>query len=130
MVGLPTPSSLARSGCDSPFVSRNLVSGCVIAAHVAKLETESQQLPLPDWNETAGQEHSTISTMATIRKGARLHYYIKEWIDHLGLTDAAALSRIQQNNTKDIESLERSLAQPTINCNSIHSGNQTQTTCR
>lgn len=32
--------------------------------------------------------------MATIRKGARLHYYIKEWIDHLGLSDQDVANRM------------------------------------
>jgi transcriptional regulator with XRE-family HTH domain len=32
--------------------------------------------------------------MATIRKGARLHYYIKEWIEHLGLTDDQVAARM------------------------------------
>ena len=32
--------------------------------------------------------------MATIRRGSRLHYYIKEWIDHLGLTDDQVASRM------------------------------------
>jgi transcriptional regulator with XRE-family HTH domain len=32
--------------------------------------------------------------MATIRKGARLHYYIKEWIEHLGLNDDQVASRM------------------------------------
>jgi transcriptional regulator with XRE-family HTH domain len=32
--------------------------------------------------------------MATIRKGARLHYYIKEWIEHLGLTDDEVAARM------------------------------------
>lgn len=32
--------------------------------------------------------------MATIRRGARLHYYIKEWIEHLGLTDDQVASRM------------------------------------
>lgn len=33
--------------------------------------------------------------MATqIRKGARLHYYIKEWIEHLGLSDDVVASRM------------------------------------
>lgn len=33
--------------------------------------------------------------MATnIRKGARLHYYIKEWIEHLGLSDDTVASRM------------------------------------
>lgn len=32
--------------------------------------------------------------MATIRKGARLHYYIKEWIEHLGLTDEVVAGRM------------------------------------
>lgn len=29
-----------------------------------------------------------------IRKGARLHYYIKEWIDHLGLSDETVAGRM------------------------------------
>lgn len=32
--------------------------------------------------------------MATIRKGARLHYYIKEWIEHLNLTDEIVAGRM------------------------------------
>lgn len=32
--------------------------------------------------------------MATIRKGARLHYYIKEWIEHLDLTDDQVAARM------------------------------------
>jgi len=32
--------------------------------------------------------------MTTIRRGARLHYYIKEWIEHLGLTDDQVAARM------------------------------------
>lgn len=32
--------------------------------------------------------------MATIRKGARLHYYIKEWITFLGLSDQDVAGRM------------------------------------
>lgn len=39
--------------------------------------------------------------MATpkIRKGARLHYYIKEWIDHLGLSDQDVANRMGVGRT-------------------------------
>lgn len=39
--------------------------------------------------------------MATtkIRKGARLHYYIKEWIDHLGLSDQDVANRMGVSRT-------------------------------
>jgi len=32
--------------------------------------------------------------MATIRKGARLHYYLEEWFRHLGLSDQDVASRM------------------------------------
>lgn len=38
----------------------------------------------------------TITSMATdrIRKGARVHLYIKEWVTHLGLSDEDVASRL------------------------------------
>lgn len=64
------------------------------ARDVAKLETESQQLSLPTWKTTLCPMRGIVSGMATIRKGTRLHYYIKEWIEHLGLTDDQVASRM------------------------------------
>lgn len=49
---------------------------------------------MPAWNATDMGPAAMISAMATIRKGARLHYYIKEWIDHLGLTDQDVANRM------------------------------------
>lgn len=37
--------------------------------------------------------------MATIRRGARLHYYIKEWMDHLGLSDEQVGNRMGVSRT-------------------------------
>lgn len=32
--------------------------------------------------------------VTSIRRGARLHYYIKEWIEHLGLSDQDVANRM------------------------------------
>lgn len=37
--------------------------------------------------------------MATIRKGARLHYYIKEWMVHLGVSDEELANRMGTSRT-------------------------------
>lgn len=42
----------------------------------------------------------------------------------------AAIEQINRNNRENAAAMERSLAQPTINCTANTSGNQTQTTCR
>lgn len=40
---------------------------------------------------------SKVASMATdrIRKGARTHVYIKEWMDHLGLSDDEMAGRLE-----------------------------------
>lgn len=35
-----------------------------------------------------------MGTTPRIRKGAKLHYYIKEWIEHLNLTDDQVAARM------------------------------------
>lgn len=37
--------------------------------------------------------------MASIRKGARLHYYIKEWMEHLGISDEKLAARMGVSRT-------------------------------
>lgn len=37
--------------------------------------------------------------MATIRKGARLHYYIKEWMVHLGISDEKLAGLMEVSRT-------------------------------
>lgn len=64
------------------------------AREVANLETICQALSFPTWKTTLCPTADIVSAMATIRKGARLHYYIKEWIDHLGLTDDQVAARM------------------------------------
>ena len=37
-----------------------------------------------------------------IRRGARLHYYIKEWITHLGLTDQEVANRMELSSRTSV----------------------------
>lgn len=68
-----------------------------MADKVARLETRRQQHLLPPWKKTSDRLEVIVSGMGTtsrIRKGARLHYYIKEWITHLNLTDQQVADRM------------------------------------
>lgn len=62
---------------------------------VARLGTCCQAHSLPTWKTTPRITGAIVSVMATrIRKGARVHYYIKEWITHLGLSDQDVANRM------------------------------------
>ena len=54
---------------------------------------------MPTWKTTLPASGAIVSTMATIRKGARLHYYIKEWMEHLGLSDQDLANRMGVSRT-------------------------------
>lgn len=40
-----------------------------------------------------------MATTTKIRKGAKLHVYVKEWIDHLGLSDETVGNRMGVSRT-------------------------------
>lgn len=50
---------------------------------------------LPTWKTTPSPVRAMVSTMVTkIRRGARLHYYIKEHMERLGVSDDVLAGRL------------------------------------